>query len=180
MAEIFYCIKNICKNFKINCFNSLKNISADNNDINKEKIYLCQCQSQRLDFDFFVKKYFNHPIPSSVDTILFYEKNKKLYLIEFKNQKCSDIDNNEIKKKIFDSINVLKEISKRCNVKFDEYTLYVGIVYNDKPKWRRRICSNTIQFGLEYFKEQNMIKDVKTNDIEWFKKKYLSIKDKVI
>lgn len=176
MAEIFYCIKQICENKKINCFVSLKNISYDKNN----SLYLCNCNTERFDFDFFVKDYFNHPIPSSVDTILFDEKNKELYLIEFKNQKCSDIDNNEIKKKISDSIKILKNIAKKCNVRFNEYSLYVGVVYNDTPKWKRRICSNTIQFGLEYFKEQNLIKEVKTNDIEWFKKKYLKIKNKII
>ena len=177
MAEIFYCIKNICKNLGINCFNSLKNISYDKVNGN----YLCNCNIKRLDFDLFSEKYCSHPIPSSVDTILFNEENKKIYLIEFKNQRCSNIDNNEIRKKIFDSIEILKNISEKCNVKFNEYLIYIGIVYNDTSKWRyrNRICSNTIQFGLEYLKEQNIVKEIKTNDIEWFKKQYLQIKDKV-
>ena len=175
MADIFYCFKKNCENMGVDCFKSLKNISYDKD----KKEYLCNCKTKRLDFDLFVKKYYSHPIPSSVDTILFDEKDRKLYLVEFKNQRCKNIDNNEIKKKISDSIDILRNISKNCNVKFDEYILYVGIVYNDKPKWRRGICSNTIQFGLEYFKEQNLIKDVKTNDIDWIKKEYLKIKNKI-
>jgi len=175
MADFWYCFKQKCENLKLNCFNSLKSISwdKDNNE------YLCNCKSERLDFDFFVEKYCSHPIPSSVDTILFDEKDKKLSLVEFKNQKCSDIDNNEIRKKVEDTINILKELARECNVNFKNYNIFVAVVYNDRPKWKRKICSNTIQFGLEYFKEQNIIKDVKTNDIEWFKKKYFQIKDKI-
>jgi len=175
MAELRYCFKQNCERLELNCLNSLKNISYDK-DKNE---YLCNCQSERLDFDFFVENYCSHPFPSSVDTVLFDEKIKKLYLVEFKNQKCNDIDNKKIRKKVKDTINILKKLSSICNINFNSYDIFVAIVYNDKPKWKRGICANTIQFGLEYFKEQNIIKDVKTNDIEWFKKEYLRIKDKV-
>ncbi len=172
MAEFFYCFQKLCKDLNFSCFNSLHNISYDKT----KKEYLCSCHTYRLDFDFFVEQWSSHPRPSSVGTILFDEHEKKVYLIEFKNQKCSNIDNEEIKKKVSDSIKTLKELAKKCNIKFNDYALYVGIVYNDQPKWKRGICSNTIQFGLEYFKEQKLIKDVKTNDIEWFKKKYKTMK----
>jgi hypothetical protein len=176
MAEILYCFKQVCEKMNINCFNTLKNISYDK----ENRFYLCQCNSNRFDFDLFVEEYYSHPIPSSVDTIFFDEINKKLYLIEFKNQKCSEIDSQKIKNKVENTIDIIKSISKNCGVKFKEYKIIVGIVYNDKPKWRRGICSNTIQFGLEYLKEQNIIKDVKTNDIEWFKKEYFRIKNDII
>jgi len=175
MADFWYCFKQKCEKLKLNCLNDLKNISYDKS----KNEYLCNCQSKRLDFDLFVENYCSHPLPSSVDTVLFDEKAKKLYLVEFKNQKCSDIDNNEIRKKIEDTIRILKELSILCNVNFENYDIFVAIIYNDKPKWQRGICSSTIQFGLEYFKEQKIIKDVKTNDIEWFKKKYFQIKDKI-
>ncbi|WP_156921097.1 MULTISPECIES: hypothetical protein [unclassified Lebetimonas] len=143
-----------------------------------KKVHLCDCGDKRFDFDYFVENFFSHPLPSSVDTIFFDENEKKLFLIEFKNQKCSQIDNDEIKKKILDSIEVLKSISKKnCNLKFNNYELYVGIVYNDEPQWKRGICKNTIQFGLEYLKEQHIVKDVKTNDIKWFQKEYFKIKN---
>ena len=62
-----------------------------------------------------------------------------------------------------------------------EKAKYIEVYFNkeknqwefDKNKWQRKISSNTIQFGLEYFKEQKIVSDVKTNDIEWFKKQYL-------
>ena len=175
MADFWYCFKQKCEKLKLNCLNDLKHISYDKS----KNQYLCYCQNKRLDFDLFVENYCSHPLPSSVDTVLLDEKAKKLYLVEFKNQKCSDVDNKEIRKKVEDTINILKQLAKVCSVNFKNYDIFVAIVYNDKPKWRNGICSNTIQFGLEYFKEQNIIKDVKTNDIEWFKKKYLQIKDKV-
>jgi len=167
MADFYYFFKNY--------FRPLKEISYDKD----KKEYLCECNTERLDFDDFVSKNYK-PTPSSVDTIFFNEKEKKIYLVEFKNQKCSEIENNEIKKKIKDTIQILKDFSKKCNVKFSNYVIYAAVVYNDKPKWRRGICANTIQFGLEYLKEQNIIRDVKTNDIDWFKKEYLRIKNLII
>jgi hypothetical protein len=174
MAELFFCLKKLCEQKSINCFNHLKQISMDN----AKNKFLCNCEDKRFDFDYFVKNNCSHPLPSSVDTIFFNEKERKLYLIEFKNQKYSKIDHNEIKKKILDSIELLEQISQEyCNLKFNDYELYVGVVYNDEPKWERGICKNTIQFGLEYLKEQCIVKDVKTNDIKWFQKEYLKIKN---
>jgi len=165
MDKFFLCIKQkICSE----CLNTLKNISYDK----ENQVFLCNCDTKRIDFDKLTDKYCPHPNPPSVDTIIFNKIDKKIYLIEFKNQKCSNINNEEIKRKVESSINVLKDLAKKCNVNFKDYLIYVGIVYNDKSKWKRGICSNTIQFGLEYFKEQGLIKDVKTNDIDWFKKLY--------
>jgi len=172
MRKMFECFQR-----KYNCcFDTLKNISYDK----QKKEFLCFCESRRLDFDKFTLTFFKHPLPSSVDTLLFDEIDKILYLVEFKNQKCSQIDNEEIKKKVLDSINSLRVIAQSCNIRIKNYKFFVCIVYSDKDKWKRKICSNTIQFGLEYFKERGIVFDVRTNDIEWFKKKYLSLKTRLL
>jgi len=170
MAEFFYCLKNEWGNY----FNTLKNISYDK----EKKEYMCNCSTLRFDFDMFTENEFSHPIPSSVDTIMVNENEKIIYLIEFKNQTCANIDNNEVRKKVHDSLNNLPVLIKNCNVNIKEYDLIVGIVYNDKKvyTYRNRICSSAIQFGLGYFKEQKRIKNAVTKDIEWFKKEYLRIK----
>jgi hypothetical protein len=174
MDKFYDCIKEICSNYR--CFNDLKKISYDKD----KKEFLCNCNTQRIDFDDFSDKYYGHPNPPSVDTIFFDKIDKKIYLIEFKNQKCSKIDNIEIKNKVKSSIEILKDLAKKCNVKFKNYYLYICIIYSDGNKWKRGVCSNTIQFGLEYFKEQGLVKDIKTNDIEWFKSQYVRIKDNLL
>jgi hypothetical protein len=173
MDKFYDCFKEICRDY--GCFNDLNQISYDKD---KEK-FLCSCNTKRIDFDDFSDKYYGYPNPASVDTIMF-DIDKKIYLIEFKNQKCSSIDNTEIKNKVTRTIDILKDIAKKCNIKFNDYYLYVGIVYNDENKWKRGICSNTIQFGLEYFKERGLVKDIKTNDIKWFKRQYNRIKENLL
>jgi hypothetical protein len=56
----------------------------------------------------------------------------------------------------------------------------VCVIYNDKKKWRRGITSDTIQFGLEYFKEKGKVEHIKTNDISWFKSQYEAMQDKLL
>ncbi len=146
---------------------SLKNVSFD-----KEKsIYLCQDESVGVyDFDAIVKNIYPLKQPSSYDALLI--DNYKIFCIEFKNEKYSQITNSEVEKKLIDGKDILMEIFTKNNIPIDNYTFIYCVAYkNAEARWRRGISKNTIQFGLEEYKG-NYYDDIFTNDVAFFTNEY--------
>ncbi len=174
MNKFLYCLKKQ----NLEYFSTLKETSYDE----KNDIYLCNSSTEEvINFDKLVKTKYPNKQPSSVDAILIYpsEKEIKLYLIEFKNQLVSQIENNKVREKLINSISVLKDIFIKCNISFNPSNLIYCVVYKkDKTnKWRRGIERNIIRFGLEKFKGK-FVNDIFTNDIEWMTKEYNKIFEK--
>jgi hypothetical protein len=65
-----------------------------------------------FDFDCFVKTLYPKKQPASYDALLVNEKNKRVYCIEFKNQKPSEIDKSNIQKKLKNGKDILGRSKK--------------------------------------------------------------------
>lgn len=141
--------------------------------------YLCEDKSAKVyDFDKIVKDKYPLKQPSSYDALLF--KDDTVFCVEFKNQKYSDIDRTEIKKKLTNGKDVLSTILSENNISQRDYKFVFCVAYNTKAdRWKRAIAKNEVQFELssyvpEYFDE------VYTNDVDFFKNEYKKVFKKML
>jgi hypothetical protein len=165
MAELSYIFK---QNFSYS-FDTLKNTSYDK----ENKIYLCNSNISVINFDKIAKKLYPHKNPSSYDSLIIEENIKKVFFIEFKNQKRSDISRQNIHKKIKSSDDTLKDICKKHNVKKDNYSYTLCVVYkqtNSQYEYRR-FEKNIIHFEIEQYIPK-YCDNIITNDILFFKKEF--------
>ncbi len=148
---------------------SLKETSFDK----ENSVYLCNADNQEVyDFDRIVKEMYPDKQPASYDAFLLQEDTHKLYCIEFKNQRYSDIDRQSLKKKIENSYSVLKDIFKKHHIQRNHYKLIFCVVYrNEASRWQKGIAKNVIQFGLKAYQNQ-YFNEVYTNDIDYFTHEY--------
>jgi len=165
MAEFSYIMK---QNF-LESFDTLKNTSYDK----ENSVYMCQSELLVVDFDKVTRLLNPKKQPSSYDTLIVEEKRKKVFCVEFKNQKQSDISNINLHKKIKNSEDTFREIFSKHHVKKEKYTFILCIVYKSTPlKYRyRRFKENIIHFQLEQYKGKYFDKII-TNDIVFFKKEF--------
>ncbi len=146
---------------------SLKEISFDK----ENNIYLCNDSSIDVyDFDAIVKKLYPTKQPSSYDALLI--DNKRIFCIEFKNEKYADVKNAEVEKKLKNGKEILSTIFNNNNIQIDNYSFIYCVAYkNTEARWRRGISKNSIQFGLEQFKN-SYYDEIYTNDIQFFTNEY--------
>ncbi len=165
MAEFSY----ILKQKFLESFDTLKNTSYDK----ENSVYMCQSELLVVDFDKVTRVLNPKKQPSSYDSLIVEEKEKKVFCVEFKNQKESDISNINLHKKVKNSENTFKQICLENNVNKGNYTFILCIVYKSTPsKYRyRRFKENIIHFQLEQYKG-NYFDDIITNDILFFKKEF--------
>jgi len=163
MADAHSIFKNNFKNY----ISSLKSVSFDKNN----SVYLCNDTSINVyDFDAIVKKLYPIKQPASYDALLI--DNKRIFCIEFKNEKYADITNTEVEKKLINGKEVINNIFTKYNIQINEYSFVYCVAYkNTEARWRRGISKNTIQFGLEKFKEV-YYDEIYTNDIQFFTNEY--------
>ena len=165
MADVHSIFKSQYKRY----VSSLKETSFD-----KEKHeYLCQDTNQKVyDFDKIVKDKFPKRQPSSYDALLLNKLDNKIYCIEFKNQKYSDINRTVIAKKLQNGKDVLNKIFGEHNISASEYKFIYCVVYkNTASKWRQGIEKNEIQFELAEYKGR-YFDEIYTNDVQFFTKEY--------
>lgn len=102
------------------------------------------------DFDAFIDQLFSekHKKPASPDAI--HIGRKKLYFIEFKNQRRSNVETKEIKNKFKRGTQVLDEILGQFKPKDNKFVFCV--VYKNEQaryKYQRHVQNKDIHFGLE-------------------------------
>lgn len=95
----------------------------DNNE------YLCSKENKVIDFDKLSSKFNKEKGKKSVDAL--FEKDNKLYLVEFKNQKQSDIDKEDIKGKFKDSLNLLERLFNELNLSFRDFEIHLYLVMKE-------------------------------------------------
>ena len=126
--------------------------------------YLCQSQEKVINFDKYIElKYEKQKErPKSFDALYFHRETSNVYCIEFKNQKYSDIDSDDIREKFIDGIAQLREIFISQNINTDNFSFNVFVVFK-KPREitaiHKKIKEGEILFGLDTknFKE-NLVK----------------------
>ncbi|SEH08098.1 hypothetical protein [Candidatus Venteria ishoeyi] len=151
----------------ISYLSSLKEISYDN----ENNIYLCQDESKIVyDFDSIVKNKYPLKQPASPDALLINDKS--IYLIEFKNEKYSNVNGEKIRKKLRDGKHVLQDIFKTNNISIDKYKLIFCVAYkNTQRGWRSGVEKNIPKFGLMQYK-YDYFNEIYTNDIQFFTNEY--------
>ena len=152
---------------------SFKETSLDDNN----NIYLCNDTSQEvINFDKLIENlYPNSNIrPKSFDAIFIYEK--LIFLVEFKNQKPSKIDNKEVQKKLEDGKIELLKLFTQLNIQKNDYNFIYCVAYKEcKEPTSRYKCGvekGKTQFGLEKFIESSFVKKVYTENVSFFTKEF--------
>lgn len=150
-----------------NYSSTLKQTSFDSNN----ELYLCKDESVEVyDFDAIVKNLYPSNRPSSYDALII--DNKRIFCIEFKNEKYSDVNNQKVEKKLKNGKDTLTDIFNKYNIPLKEYTFMYCVAYRSTAtRWRRGISKNIIQFGLEQFKPK-YFNEIYTNDIQFFTNEY--------
>jgi len=165
MAEFSYVLR---QRF-LESFDTLKNTSYDK----ENSVYMCESELLVIDFDKVTRVLNPKKQPSSYDALIVEERDKKVFCVEFKNQKQSDISNVNLHKKVINSDDTFREICSLNNVKKEKYRFILCIVYKSTPtKYRyRRFKENIIYFQLEQYEGRYFDKII-TNDIDFFKKEF--------
>lgn len=137
----------------------------------KKNIYLCNDTTQNvLNFDIMIKDKYRGKgeRPKSFDAI--YLLDTTLYLVEFKNQIPSQINNQDIQQKLSNGKAQLDTFLATCNVQKNDYSFKYCVVYKNfkKPydRYKRGISKNIIEFGLESF--SSLVNAIKTDSVSEF------------
>ncbi len=155
MAEFGYVLK---QNYK-SSFDTLKNTSYDK----ENNAYMCKSDMYVVDFDHLTKKLYPKKQPSSYDSLITEEENKK----------TSDIKNVELHKKVKDSNETIRHICTEYNVAKSNYRFILCVTYKASSSGYqyRRFKENIVHFGFDAYREK-YFSDIVTNDIVFFKKEF--------
>ncbi|CAA6813188.1 MAG: Unknown protein [uncultured Campylobacterales bacterium] len=171
MAEISYAFSKCYKDY----FSTFKETSIDDNNKDKPPKYLCTDESVSvINFDEMIKdKYPNaDERPQSFDAIYIFDK--KIYCIEFKNEKKPN--NKNIVGKLVDGKKELDIILGQVKVQKNNYQFIYCVVHkNHKPKYTRYksgIIRGQTNFALLKYKENKLIDDVFVEDVSFFTNKF--------
>lgn len=133
-----------------NCKDSLKNTSFD--DTNEE--YLCQSDREVINFDKFVGD------DSKSFDALYFKNNQAtdIYCIEFKNEKPSEINKDELDRKFIEGMKFLEECFKKNNLQIKNYSFHFYVITKNieglkSRKYRESFEKNPIEYRLEDKKE---------------------------
>lgn len=114
-------------------------------------VHLCSDETtgEVYDFDAYVRARGANPIPASPDAI--HAGNKDFYFVEFKNQRASDIDKEQMQRKFEAGTQILKELLQDFSARDCRY--HFCVVMKDQPRARymnpRHIEHNVVRFGLD-------------------------------
>lgn len=156
----------ILKNFFEPYYTTLQQTSYDRTN---EK-YLCQSQEKVINFDEYTQANAQKSKCSakkSFDALYFHHKDF-VYCVEFKNQKYSDIDSDDIREKFTNGIFELGQVFKAANVAITNYIFYIFVVFQ-KPKTEKelnafhiRFAGNEILYGLDTKKFKESLAQLKS------------------
>ena len=171
MAEIKYALNENYKAF----ISTFKETSLDNHHRNVSNQYLCQDESQEvLNFDKIIEDKYPNPYdrPKAFDALYIDDNN--VYLIEFKNQKKPT--NEEVVGKLVDGKKELDKILGVINVKKEDYNFIYCVVHkNCNPHFNRYKCGiekDVPRFALAKYKENGLVNDIYTEDVNFFTKEF--------
>jgi hypothetical protein len=168
MADISQFIQSY-QNFK----STFKKTSFDSNNSQ----YLCTDEScEVIDFDKILEV--NYPDsnkrPKSFDALYMYGDN--IFCIEFKNQKPSQIDNQDICKKLTDGKAELDTLLQLLNIQSNNYNFAYCVAYKKciepRDRYKCGIDKSKVLFGLESYKNKGLVKEIFTQDVDFFTKEF--------
>lgn len=133
--------------------------------------YLCQSQEKVINFDKYIEsKYEKQKArPKSFDALYFHHETSSVYCVEFKNQKYSDIDSDDIREKFIYGIAQLREIFISQNINIDDFTFNLFVVFK-KPQEQRafhiRFAESEIFFELDTKKFKENLAKIKSFNVK--------------
>jgi len=174
MADISHFIRS-CQSFQT----TFKESSFDSDNSQ----YLCTDETQKvINFDALIEnKYPNsNTRPKSFDALYVYGDN--IFCIEFKNQKPSQIDNQDICKKLTDGKAELDTLLQVLNIQSNNYDFVYCVAYKKciepRDRYKCGIDKGKVLFGLEPYKDKGLVKEIFTQDVNFFTKQFKKQFDK--
>lgn len=150
---------------------TLKNTSYDKD--NDE--YLCSKENKVINFDTLSLKFNKEKGKKRVDAL--FEKNKELFLVEFKNQKQSDIKKEDISSKFKDSLNLLERLFNELNLSFRDFEICLYLAMKDVKVYgyKRHCIGQEIECRLQADENLKRFKNIKCAPKKSFLEEYEEI-----
>ncbi len=155
------------------CKSTFKETSFDSDNNH----YLCKDESQEvIDFDKILEEKYpdSNVRPKSFDTIFVYDN--FVFCIEFKNQKPAQINNQDICEKLTDGKAELDTLLQALHIQVNDYELIYCVAYKKciepRDRYKCGIQKGKVLFGLEQYKEQNIVKEIFTDTVDFFTKEF--------
>jgi len=155
------------------CQSTFKETSFDDNN----QKYLCTDESQAvINFDKLIEAIYpnSNGRPKSFDAVYVYMN--KIFCIEFKNQKPSQIESADIREKLTAGKGELDTLLKSLNIQTNHYDFAYCVAYKKctEPcdRYKCGIDKGKVLFGLEQYKQQGFIKEIFTENVEYFTKEF--------
>lgn len=156
-----------------NCQSTFKETSLDSN--NNEN--LCADESQKvISFDKIIEEKYpdSNKRPKSFDAL--YVQADNIFCIEFKNQKPSQIINQDICKKLTEGKAELDKLLQDLNIQSNDYNFAYCVAYKKciepRDRYKCGIDKGKILFGLGQYKNQGLVKEIFTQDVDFFTKQF--------
>lgn len=141
---------------------TLRELSWSRKTGSQERVTFCNSNLPAFNFDQFKEDYcrnLRQRDKSSFDALVL--RDRRIYCVEFKNQKPRDIDNQEVRDKYKDGVELLSNLFESHRVNPLEYEFFYCVVFRDYPedksyRKRDRLNSNFderkqdegVKFGL--------------------------------
>lgn len=146
----------------------------------ENKQHLCSDASTPdvYDFDAYVKESCLPPIPASPDAI--HVGSKDFYFVEFKNQRASDVNKEQMQRKFEAGTTILQNLLQEFTAKDCQY--HFCVVFKNQPRPRymdfRHIENNVVKFGLGELNRQlgDFYDHVVTESLDFFVKEFKALK----
>ncbi|CAM5201405.1 hypothetical protein OURE66S_00490 [Oligella ureolytica] len=138
----------------------------------KNNHYLCSdtVTNPVFDFDSYVEANFEHrKLPASPDAI--YIGDKKLYFVEFKNQKAKDIDPIQMKSKFTSGTTILQDLLKDFTARDNQYYFCVVHKDNETNNWYKNVEVNVPKFDLAELNDElgGFYDKIFTRELQFYK-----------
>jgi len=155
------------------CQSTFKETSLDTDNSQ----YLCTDESQEvINFDEILKEKYpdSNMRPKSFDALYIYDK--IVFCIEFKNQKPSQIVNQEICEKLTEGKAELDTLLQNLNIQSNHYDFVYCVAYKKctepRDRYKCGVDKGKVLFGLEYYKKQGLVKEIFTENVDFFTKEF--------
>ncbi len=150
-------------------YSTFKETSLDS----ENNYYLCTDESQTIiNFDKLLEDKYpdSNMRPKSFDAI-YIDKNN-IHCIEFKNQKPSDINKEDIRDKLKEGKDELVMLFQEDNIQINDLNFIYSVVYKEcksyRDKYKCGVVQTQIEFGLDKYKDNGFVKEIFTSDVDFF------------
>ncbi|TQV62139.1 MAG: hypothetical protein FNT15_07815 [Sulfurovum sp.] len=156
-----------------NYISTFKETSFDDNN----NSYLCKDESQNvINFDKILESKYpdSNKRPKSFDALYCF--NNLIFCIEFKNQKPSQINNQEVQDKLKSGKDELVKLFQSLNIQAKEFKFIYCVVYKrciePKDRYKCGVEKNKVLFGLDVYQEQGFIEKIYTQSVDFFTREF--------